>query len=206
MKLTAQTFLTVDGVMQAPGGPDEDQDNAFEHGGWSAAYGDDDFGAAVVEWMAQADGFLLGRKTYEIFASYWPQFTDPAHPVASRLNTLPKYVASTTLTSVDWNNSTLLGSDVVSEVAKLKEHPGRELQVHGSGQLAQTLIDADLIDEYWLYYFPVHLGTGKKLFREGAPARALKLMDSRTTSTGVIIARYQPDGPVRYGTVGAEAE
>ncbi len=206
MKLTAQTFLTVDGVMQAPGGPDEDQDNAFEHGGWSAAYGDDDFGAAVVEWMAQADGFLLGRKTYEIFASYWPQFTDPAHPVASRLNTLPKYVASTTLTSVDWNNSTLLGSDVVSEVTKLKERPGRELQVHGSGQLAQTLIDADLIDEYWLYYFPVHLGTGKKLFREGAPARALKLMDSRTTSTGVIIARYQPDGPVRYGTVGAEAE
>jgi dihydrofolate reductase len=204
MKLTAQTFLTLDGVMQAPGGPDEDQDSGFEHGGWSAAYGDDDFGAAVVEWMAQADGFLLGRKTYEIFASYWPQFTDPDHPVASRLNTLPKYVASTTLSSVDWNNSTLLGSDVVSEVTKLKEREGGELQVHGSSELLQTLIGADLVDEYLLYYFPVHLGTGKKLFRDGAPARALKLMDSRTTSTGVIIARYQPDGPVRYGTVGAE--
>jgi dihydrofolate reductase len=204
MKLTAQTFLTLDGVMQAPGGPDEDGADGFEHGGWSAAYGDDDFGAAVVEWMARAGGVLLGRKTYEIFAGYWPKVTDPGHPVASRLNALPKYVASTTLSSVDWNNSTLLGSDVVSEVTKLKEREGGELQVHGSSELLQTLIGADLVDEYLLYYFPVHLGTGKKLFRDGAPARALKLMDSRTTSTGVIIARYQPDGPVRYGTVGAE--
>jgi dihydrofolate reductase len=206
MKLTVQTFLTLDGVMQAPGGADEDTDNGFEHGGWSFTYGDEDFGAAVVEWMGQADAFLLGRKTYEIFAGYWPQFTDPVHPVASKLNALPKYVASSTLGSVDWNNSTLLSSDVVSEVAKLKERPGRELQVHGSGQLAQTLIDADLIDEYWLYYFPVHLGTGKKLFRDGAPPRALKLLDSRTTSTGVIIAHYEPAGPVRYGSFSAEAE
>jgi dihydrofolate reductase len=206
MKLTVQTFLTLDGVMQAPGGPDEDTGSGFEHGGWSFPYGDEDFGAAVTAWMGGAGAFLLGRKTYEIFAGYWPQVTDPANPVASKLNALPKYVASTTLSSVDWNNSTLLGSDVVSEVAKLKERPGGELQVHGSGQLAQTLIEADLIDEYWLYYFPVHLGTGKKLFRDGAPARALKLLDSRTTSTGVIIAHYEPAGPVRYGSFSAEAE
>ena len=200
MKLTMQTFLTLDGVLQAPGGPDEDTDSGFEHGGWSFAYGDEDFGASVVEWMSRGDAVLLGRKTYEIFASYWPLQTDPGNPVAGQLNSLPKYVASTTLTSVDWNNSTLLGSDVVSEVAKLKERPGRELQVHGSGQLAQTLIEADLVDEYLLYYHPVHLGTGKKLFRDGAPARSLKLLDSRTTGAGVIISRYAPDGPVRYGS------
>jgi dihydrofolate reductase len=200
MKLTMQIFLTLDGVMQAPGGPDEDTDSGFEHGGWSFAYGDEDFGASVVEWMSRGDAVLLGRKTYEIFASYWPLQTDPDNPVASQLNSLPKYVASTTLTSVDWNNSTLLGSDVVSEVAKLKARPGRECQVHGSGQLAQTLIDADLVDEYLLYYHPVHLGTGKKLFRDGAPARSLKLLDSRTTGAGVIISRYAPDGPVRYGS------
>jgi len=200
MKLTMQTFLTLDGVLQAPGGPDEDTDSGFEHGGWSFAYGDEDFGASVVEWMSRGDAVLLGRKTYEIFASYWPLQTDPGNPVAGQLNSLPKYVASTTLTSVDWNNSTLLGSDVVSEVAKLKERPGRELQVHGSGQLAQTLIEADLVDEYLLYHHPVHLGTGKKLFRDGAPARSLKLLDSRTTGAGVIISRYAPDGPVRYGS------
>jgi dihydrofolate reductase len=204
MKLTIQTFLTLDGVMQAPGGPDEDTDRGFPHGGWGFPYGDEDFGASVVNWMSQADGVLLGRKTYDIFASYWPKQTDPADPVATALNTLPKYVASTTLSSADWQNTTILSGDVVAEVAKLKERPGRELQVHGSGQLAQTLIDADLIDEYLLYYHPVHLGTGKKLFRDGAPARSLKLMDSRTTGAGVIIARYQPDGPVRYGSYADE--
>jgi dihydrofolate reductase len=200
MKLTAQTFLTLDGVMQAPGGADEDTDGGFEHGGWSFAYGDDDFGASVTDWMSRAGGVLLGRKTYQIFAGFWPQVTDPDNPVASQLNTLPKYVASSTLSSVDWNNSTLLGGDVVSEVTKLKEQPGGELQVHGSGELLQTLIGADLVDEYLLYWFPVHLGTGKKLFRDGAPARSLKLLDTTTTSKGVIISRYEPDGPARYGS------
>jgi dihydrofolate reductase len=204
MKLTIQTFLTLDGVMQAPGGPDEDTDRGFPHGGWGFPYGDEDFGASVVNWMSQADGVLLGRKTYDIFASYWPKQTDPADPVATALNTLPKYVASTTLSSPDWQNTTILSGDVVAEVAKLKERPGRELQVHGSGQLAQALIDADLIDEYLLYYHPVYLGTGKKLFRDGAPARALKLVDSHTTGAGVIIARYQPDGPARYGSYADE--
>jgi dihydrofolate reductase len=120
--------------------------------------------------------------------------------VASQLNALPKYVASTTLGSVDWNNSTLLGGDVVSEVTKLKEREGGELQVHGSSELLQTLIGADLVDEYLLYWYPVHLGTGKKLFRDGAPARSLKLLDTSTTSKGVIISRYEADGPVRYGS------
>jgi dihydrofolate reductase len=200
MKLTMQTFLTLDGVLQAPGGPDEDTDSGFPHGGWGFPYGDEDFGASVVNWMSRGDAVLLGRKTYDIFAGFWPKQTDPADPVASALNSLPKYVASTTLTSADWNNTKILSGDVAAEVAKLKEQPGRELQVHGSGQLAQTLIEADLIDEYLLYFHPVHLGTGKKLFRDGAPARALKLLDSQTTGAGVIIARYVPDGPARYGS------
>jgi dihydrofolate reductase len=200
MRLTLHTFLTLDGVMQAPGGPEEDPDGGFRHGGWSYPYGDQDFGVAVSGWFDQADAFLLGRKTYQIFAGYWPQVTDPADPVAAKLNTLPKHVASTTLDTADWHNSSLLGGDVAAEVAKLKERPGRELQVHGSGQLAQTLIEHDLVDEYRLLYFPVHLGSGKKLFREGAPAAALRLLSTTTTGTGVIIATYVPAGPVQYGS------
>ena len=200
MRLTLHTFLTLDGVMQAPGGPDEDPDGHFEHGGWSFPYGDEDFGVAMAGWFEHADAFLLGRKTYQIFAGHWPRVTDPDDPIATKLNTLPKYVASTTLDGTGWHNSSLLGGDVAAEVAKLKERPGRELQVHGSGQLAQTLIDHDLVDEYRLLYFPVHLGSGKKLFRDGARAAALRLRSATTTSTGVIIATYEPDGPARYGS------
>jgi len=200
MRLTLHTFVTLDGVMQAPGGPDEDPDSRFAHGGWSFPYGDQDFGAAMMGWFENADAFLLGRKTYEIFRSHWPHVTDPGDPIAGALNTLPKYIASTTLSAVDWRGSTLLGGDVAAEVAKLKDRPGNELQVHGSGGLAQTLIEANLIDEYRLLTFPVHLGAGKKLFRDGAPAAALRLIDATTTSTGVIIARYVPDGPARYGS------
>jgi dihydrofolate reductase len=200
MRLTMHTFLTIDGVLQAPGGPNEDSDAGFEHGGWSAPYDDQDFGAAMTGWFDQADAFLLGRTTYQIFASYWPKVTDPGNPIASKLNTLPKYVASTTLQDVGWHNSSLLGGDVVAEVAKLKERPGGELQVHGSGQLAQTLIDHDLVDEYRLLTFPVHLGSGKKLFRDGARAGALRLTSTSSTSTGIIIATYEPDGPARYGS------
>jgi len=199
MRLTLHTFLTLDGVMQAPGGPDEDRDGGFEHGGWSFPYGDQDFGNAVTGWFEQADAFLLGRKTYDIFAGYWPLHDDPADPVASRLNRLPKYVASATRSEFDWHNSQHL-SDVVSEVTKLKEQPGNELQVHGSGDLAQTLITHDLIDEYRLLFFPVHLGSGKKLFPDGATAASLRLISTSTTSTGVIIASYAPAGPVRYGS------
>ena len=200
MRLTLHTFLTLDGVMQAPGGPDEDRDGGFAHGGWSFPYGDADFGTAMTGWFEHASAFLLGRKTYEIFSAYWPQVTDPGDPIAAKLNALPKYVASATLTSADWQNSSILAGDVVAEAAKLKEQPGDELQVHGSGGLAHTLIDHDLIDEYRLLLFPVHLGSGKKLFREGARAAALRLTGATTTGAGVVIATYQPAGPVRHGS------
>ena len=200
MRLTLHTFLTLDGVMQAPGGPDEDPDGGFAHGGWQVPYRSEDGGAAVVGSFGHASAFLLGRKTYENFSSFWPGVTDPANPIASKLNALPKYVASTTLASVDWHNSSLLGGDVATEVAKLKELPGDELQVHGSGELAQTLIEHDLIDEYRLYYFPVHLGSGKKLFRDGAKAAALRLISTSATKAGVIIASYAPAGPLRHGS------
>jgi dihydrofolate reductase len=206
MKLTLHTFLTLDGVMQAPGGPEEDADGEFAHGGWSFPYGDEDFGAAMTGWFGHASAFLLGRKTYEIFSGHWPRVTDPADPVASKLNALPKYVASTTLTSVDWHNSSLLGGDVATEVARLKELPGDELQVHGSGDLAQTLIEHDLIDEYRLLYFPVHVGSGKKLFTEGTRPAALRLVSTSATSTGVIIAAYVPDGPLRLGSYALPSE
>ena len=200
MRLTLHTFLTLDGVMQAPGGPNEDLDGGFEHGGWSFPYGDEDFGTAVAGWFASADAFLLGRKTYEIFSSFWPHMTDPNDIVASKLNALPKHVASTTLNDLDWHNSSILSGDVATAVPKLKKEPGNELQVHGSGGLAQTLIESDLIDEYRLLTFPVHLGSGKKLFRDGLPAKALSLISTTTTSTGVVIACYEPAGPATYGS------
>ena len=200
MRLTLHTFVTLDGVMQAPGGPDEDRDGGFEYGGWQFTYGDQDVGAAIVNWFTQASAFLLGRRTYQIFAGYWPRVTDPDDPIASRLNALPKYVASATLASVDWHNSHLLDGDLPAEVAKLKEQPGNELQVHGSGELAQTLIEHDLVDEYRLLTYPVRLGSGKKLFRGGAKAAALRLTSGTVTSSGIIVATYQPDGPVRLGS------
>jgi dihydrofolate reductase len=200
MRLTLHTFLTLDGVLQAPGGPDEDREGGFTQGGWSFPYGDEDFGVAMTGWFANADAFLLGRKTYEIFSGHWPHVTDAGDLVANKLNTLPKYVASTTLPAVDWQNSSLLEGDVVAAVRKLKDEPGNELQVHGSGALAHTLIDNDLVDEYRLLIFPVHLGAGKKLFRDGAPPAALRLTGSSTTSTGVIIGTYEPAGPAQYGS------
>ena len=200
MRLTLHSFLTLDGVMQAPGGPQEDTDGQFEHGGWSFPYGDQDFGAAVAGWFANADAFLLGRRTYEVFSGFWPRVTDPDDPVAAKLNARPKYVVSRTLRSLDWEGSSLLDGDVVAGVTKLKEQPGNELQVHGSGALAHTLIDHDLIDEYRLLFFPLHLGTGKKLFRDGARAAALRLTSTRTTGSGVVIATYEPAGPVQYGS------
>ena len=199
MRLTLHMFVTVDGVLQAPGAPEEDPDGAFGFGGWSAPYDDEDFGAAMTGWFEHATAFLLGRRTYEIFAGFWPKVVDPANPIASKLNELPKYVASQTLTSADWHNSTVI-SDVVADVRELKERPGDELQLHGSGGLAQTLIEHDLVDEYRLLTFPVRLGTGKKLFRDGARPSALRLLSSSTTSTGVVIAAYAPDGPPRLGS------
>ena len=202
-EILVTTFLSLDGVMQAPGGPDEDTSGGFDQGGWLVPFADEDMGRFVVEWIGRADGFLLGRKTYEIFAAHWPLATDPDDPVARALNTLPKYVASRTLERVEWNNSTLLRGDVVEEVRKLKNRPGREIQVHGSGGLAQTLIQNDLVDEYRLWSFPVILGRGRRLFGDGAVPATLALVDSRRTSTGVAIHTYRRAGEMRYGTVEA---
>jgi dihydrofolate reductase len=200
MRLTLHSFLTIDGVMQAPGGPDEDPEGGFVHGGWSFPYGDEEFGAIMAGWFEKVDAFLLGRKTYEIFAGHWPNVTDPDNPIAAKLNSLPKYVASTTLASLEWANSSLLSTDVPAQVAELKERPGNELQVHGSGGLAQTLIAHDLVDEFRLLFFPVHLGTGKKLLRDGTRASSLRLLGTKTMGSGVVIATYEPAGPVRYGS------
>ncbi|QEU90829.1 dihydrofolate reductase family protein [Streptomyces kanamyceticus] len=201
MKLTFTQFLTLDGVIQAPGGPEEDRSSGFEHGGWSVPYGDDDFGAFVTEVFDRADAFLLGRGTYEIFAGYWPKMTDPADPVASRLNSLPKYVASTTLTAADWQGTRIIGrDDLVKDVTALKEQPGRELQMHGSAGLARSLMAHDLIDTLHLLTFPVALGAGKRLFAEGGLPTAFRLAGSRTTSKGVVISTYERAGRPEYGS------
>jgi len=206
MRLTLHTFLTVDGVMQAPGTPDEDASSGFVYGGWTFPHHDDDTGAAIVGWFAHADAFLLGRKTYDIFAGHWPRVTDPGNVVATKLNALPKYVASRTLDKVEWHNSSLLGGDVAAEVSRLKEQPGDELQVHGSGDLAQTLIAQGLVDEFRLLTFPVTLGTGKRLFADGTQPLGLRLVSSTTTGSGVVIASYLPDGPVRLGSFALDDE
>jgi dihydrofolate reductase len=200
MRLAPHTFLSLDGVMQSPGNRNEDPDGPFEYGGWQFAYGDQEVGATVVGWFEKAEAFLLGRKTYQIFSGYWPSVTDPDNPIAATLNALPKYAASTTLESVEWAHSSLLGTDIPSAVARLKAQPGGELQVHGSGDLARTLIDQDLVDEYRLLYYPLHLGTGKRLFQDGVRAGALRLVSSTTTSAGVVVATYEPAGSVQPGS------
>jgi dihydrofolate reductase len=200
MRLTLTTFLTVDGVMQAPGGPAEDPSGRFELGGWLVPHADDDMNTTVAGWFAQADAFLLGRRTYEIFAAYWPRVTDPDDPVAGPLNRLPKYVATRTLTDLDWQGATPVGDDLVEQVAELKRRPGRELQVHGSGGLAQTLIAHDLVDEYRFLIFPVVLGSGRRLFADGARPAGLRLLNSSTTSTGAIVAAYESAGEPELGS------
>jgi dihydrofolate reductase len=199
-KLTVTTFLSLDGVMQSPGGPTEDPSNGFGLGGWLVPYADEDFGRIVVDWFADADGFLLGRKTYEIFVSHWPHVTDEGDPVASKLNNLPKYVATRSLDTAGWNNSTILKGDLVEEIAALKAGPGRTIQVHGSGDLVQTLMRHDLIDEYRLFVFPVVIGSGRRLFADGAVSAALSLADTRTTGAGVIAQTYRRAGEPSFGS------
>ncbi|MFC8005723.1 dihydrofolate reductase family protein [Streptomyces olivaceus] len=187
------TFLTLDGVMQAPGGPDEDTEGGFEHGGWQRPVDDEEVGTAVAGWYERSDAMLLGRKTYEIFASYWPT-ADPADPFTDRMNGMHKYVASRTLTSVEWRNSTLLEGDVAEAVRRLKASDGGDINVVGSGDLAQTLMRHGLVDEYRLTIHPVIVGTGKRLFADGAIPTALAPVGVSTTKGGTVVGVYRPAG------------
>jgi dihydrofolate reductase len=192
-KIVVSEFLTLDGVMQGPGDPNEDRSGGFEHGGWQLAYFDDVFGKVMMEAFAATGALLLGRRTYEGFAAHWPK--QPADdPLAGTMNGLTKYVVSTSLTEpLAWENSTLIKGDVPAEVATLKKQPGKEIQVIGSGELVQTLIQHDLVDSYRLMLHPLVLGTGKRLFRDGTSLTRLRLVDSRPTTTGVLILTYEPE-------------
>lgn len=200
-KLVVGTFLTLDGVMQAPGGPNEDREGGFRHGGWLVPYFDEKFAAAMAGWTKQAGAFLLGRKTYEMFAASWPNSTDPADESAIALNTRPKFVASRTLDTLAWNNSHLLSGDVADEVARLKAKDGGEIQVHGSGNLLQTLLEHDLVDVLRIWRFPVVVGPGKRLFGEGTLPRAFRLLDMQRTDAGAVLHVYERTGGLAYGEV-----
>jgi dihydrofolate reductase len=196
-KLVAGTFLTLDGVMQAPGGPEEDPSGGFTHGGWSFPFFDDVMGQAMGEWMDKAGGFLLGRKTYEIFAAYWPKSTDP---IGDKLNNSPKYVASRTLKQVDWKNSSLIQGDLAEGVRKLKNESGGELQLHGSGDLINSLLPHNLIDEFRIWICPVVLGTGKRLFGAGTAPASLELVETKKATTGAVLHVYRYVGKPSYGS------
>lgn len=201
-KLTVNTFVSLDGVMQAPGGPEEDPTGDFKFGGWSFGYWDDLMGKVMSQYMEQPFELLLGRKTYEIFAAHWPNIKDD--PVAEKFNKINKYVVSKTLKQLNWNNSHLISDNVINEIKKLKEQDGPELQVHGSSNFIQTLLENNLADEYRVWTFPVTLGKGKRLFAEGTVAQNFKLLNITHSSTGVIISTYQPDGDIKMGSFAIE--
>jgi dihydrofolate reductase len=201
-QLIVNTFLTLDGVMQAPGAPEEDPSLAFDHGGWSVGYWDEQMEQAMGETMSKPFDLVLGRKTYEIFAAHWPQSDDPG---AEPLNRATKHVASTTRKELEWENSQLIEGDVAEGVRALKEEDGPELQVHGSGNLIQTLLEHGLIDELRLWIFPLVLGQGKRLFDGGTVPAGLELTRSQVTSNGVIMAVYRTGAEIKYGSFAAEA-
>jgi dihydrofolate reductase len=201
MQLTVTTFLSVDGVYQGPGGPEEDRRDGFDRGGWLGPHFDEATGQFIDEIFREVDAFLLGRRTYEIFAASWPNATDPNDMVAKSLNTLPKYVASSTLHDPQWANTTVLEGDLVAAVQQLKERDGRELQVHGSGRLVQLLLASDLVDRLNLLVFPVIVGAGRRLFPDSGIATGLALEESRTTPSGVAISVYRPVGRPEFESV-----
>jgi dihydrofolate reductase len=195
-KIIVLTFITLDGVMQAPGGPEEDDSGNFRYGGWTVPYFDDSLGDVMTEQMSRPFDLLLGRKTFEIFAAYWPHHEDEG----AGINKATKYVVSNTLTHHEWNKSIFLKGDVVDEIRKLKQQDGPEFQVHGSGNLIQTLLKYDLVDEFWLKLFPVTLGTGKRLFGTGTIPGSYTLVESKSTPAGVIIATLKRAGVVKTGS------
>ena len=199
-KLILLSFITLDGVMQAPGGPEEDPTGGFKYGGWVAGYFDDFLGKLMEKQMNKPFNLLLGRRTYEIFAAHWPYVKTDEDPFAASMNKAKKYVASKTLKRLDWSNSELIKGDVAKKVKKLKEQDGPDIQVHGSGNLIQTLLKHDLVDELWLKIFPITLGKGKRLFAEGTIPAGFKLLESETLPNGVIVASYARAGEVKTGS------
>jgi dihydrofolate reductase len=199
MKLTVNINVSVDGVMQGLGAPDEDRSGGFERGGWQAPLFDNEAGTFLNQVYERADAFLFGRRTYEIFAGSWGAWADPGdNPIWTALNSRPKYVASTTLTDPQWADTTVLSGDVAAAVGELKAKLGGELQVHGSGALIRSLLDHDLVDEMILFICPVVVGQGTRLFPDTGPDIALELVDSRATPSGVTIQVYRPNGRPRY--------
>ena len=201
-KLNVNSFITLDGVMQASGGPQEDPAGGFSYGGWSVNYWDDIMGRVMGDFMSKPFDLLLGRKTYEIFAAHWPHAKDD--PAADILNNTKKYVVSKTLDKVTWNNSTLIKGDAVHGIEKIKNENGPEIQVHGSSNLIQTLLKNNLVDLYRLWIFPVTVGKGKRLFGEGTIPAGLKLLSSKVSTTGVIISDYEPGGELKTGSFALE--
>jgi len=196
-KLIVSTFLTLDGVMQAPGGPEEDDSGGFAHGGWSVNYWDERMGQVMDEAMSAPFDLVLGRKTYDIFAAHWPH-ADEAE--AKPLNDAAKYVASRSHPTLEWSNSVLIEGDAAEGIAALKKQDGPDLQVHGSANLIQTLLRHNLVDEYSLWVFPLVIGSGKRLFSDGAIPSGLKLVDSKVSTTGVVIGTYEPAGEIVTGS------
>ena len=201
-KLIVSAFLTLDGVMQAPGAPEEDESGDFTNGGWSVNYWDEQMGEVMGAAMSTGFDLVLGRRTYDIFAAHWPHATE--EDAAKPLNDATKYVASRSAPTLEWSNSVLIEDDVAEGVAALKQQDGPELQVHGSGDLIQTLMRHDLVDEYRLWVFPVVIGSGKRLFAEGTVPAGLKLVDSTVSTTGVVIATYVPAGAIVTGSFALE--
>ena len=197
-KLIVSTFLTLDGVMQAPGGPEEDDSSGFAHGGWSVNYWDEQMAQVMGEAMSAPFDLVLGRKTYDIFAAYWPHAPDEAG--AKPLNDATKYVASRGHPTLTWRASVLIEGDAADGIAALKQDDGPELQVHGSGNLIQTLLRHYLVDQYRLWVFPLVIGSGKRLFADGAIPAGLKLVDSTVSTTGVVIGTYEPAGEIVTGS------
>ena len=201
MRLTITTFVTMDGVMQSPGAPEEDPRNGFDLGGWLPPHFDEALGQYMNEVFGAADAFLLGRLSYQAMAGFWPQINDPANRVATQFNSCPKYVVTATLADLSWQGAVPLRGDIPKQVAERKRAPGRDLQIHGSGALVRSLMPHGLIDAYRLVIFPVVLGRGQRLFADGTPPATMRLVDTRGTGSGVVMHTYEAAGAPAFGSV-----